>query len=571
MHMKQRISFIQFLTFFISALVIIALYFIAFYCLNKDLKSIFDEGFFFTSLKPLSTFSAFTRPLSLSDEILQAFFPNISNWDVLSLRRLSYYLKITGLVILIICSIFFCNKQKKIYSTASLSRLVLCILAVSLISIPSVVISSNDELLFCEMIVLSLSLCAVCFTNKWLRAITICLMGGCAFFATLCNAPGGGMLFLLSIVFLCFYPEFHWQRMLKTVLFATIGILLGTVVMHLKVMSLSDCWAFFKEAIAITSPTGTSVHHSLTKLLICILLNIRDLIITVVSLFGITYVSRLLGCLTKKKWMEILAGAVLIFIFYKWQAKPGIGFGNIMTWLFFMTILPDNRIKALPTKDWFLLFYLFLLPFCLSLGSNSGFIFKSKCFIVPWGILLYLMIEMTEEKSPYRSLILYLFVFVLLMMDPGRYLIRCLSRESYRFDKETPIARMHLSKAQYDFYNEVYDVMGDYGYVSQQDTLLGFCFNEMTVVAVDAIPYTNDQYPEEFLQHRGQIPRPSFIILGGWDEIVVSPFIDSLGWRLSADFDSFELKTNPDPESGYGGLQSTLYCLKTRRLKDRLD
>ena len=127
---------------------------------------------------------------------------------------------------------------------------------------------------------------------------------------------------------------------------------------------------------------------------------------------------------------------------------------------------------------------------------------------------------------------------------------------------------MNLSKAQYDFYNEVYNILGDYGYVSQQDTLLGFCFNEMTIVAVDAIPYSNDQQPEEFLQHNtNTLPRPSFIILSEWDETVLSSSLYTIGWQFPDDYDCYRLESNPDPDANYDSSQSTLYCLKGRRIR----
>ena len=566
MPMKRKKEVIQFLTYGITALALMALYIIAFHCLNKDLKSIFDEGYFFTSLQPRSTFAAYTQPLSLGSNILNAVFPNIVHWDVLSLRRLSFCLKILGLFILSLSSIYFVKKQKDPKSLLSYFILILCIFGVSLLAIPSVVVSMNDELLFCEVLVLSFCLCAVSFPNKWLVAVSVCLVGVCSFFAILCNAPGGVMLLLLSFLFLIFYPGFSRSSALRITLLATLGIVLGVGIMHVKVIRIPDCLAFVNEALSQTAGSSTTSHHSLTRLLISILLNIRDLIITVVSLLGITYVSNLLGRITKKKWMEILIGILLFIIYYKWQVKPGIEFGTIITWLFMMAVIEHIKSKSLSAKEWVLLCFLFLLPFCLSIGSNSGFVFKAKTVIVPWGLLLYYMIETTRDKCPYRSIILYLFVFALLMINPGRYFVGCLSRDSYRFDKEEPICRMHLSKAQYDFYNEVHDVLDSYGYKSHSDTLLGFCFNEMTVVAMNAIPYTNDQYPKEFLQHQGPLPRPSFIILGQWDEMVISPFIETLGWGLDEDYDSFIMKSNPDPDAGYDNSQSTLYCLKSRRL-----
>jgi hypothetical protein len=337
--------------------------------------------------------------------------------------------------------------------------------------------------------------------------------------------------------------------------------------MHIFVISIPECRDFFLTALSQTTDNSTASHHSLYKLFISILLNIKALIIIVVSLFGITYVSQLIGRYTGKEWLSLIVGLGLFFVYYKWQVKPGVDFACIMTWLFLMTWVSYGRHDRSLSGENVLALFLFLLPFCLSIGSNSGFIYKSRTVIVPWGLLLFLMINWVIKRKPGYSTLLYLFVFALVMIGPGRYLINCLSWESDHFDQEKPIARMNLSKAQYDFYTEVYNILGDYGYVSQKDTLLGFCFNEMTIVAMDAIPYSNDQQPEEFLQHNtNALPRPSFIILSEWDETVLSPFFSSIGWQFPDDYDFYKLESNPDPDANYDSSQSTLYCLKNRRI-----
>ena len=131
---------------------------------------------------------------------------------------------------------------------------------------------------------------------------------------------------------------------------------------------------------------------------------------------------------------------------------------------------------------------------------------------------------------------------------------------------------MQLNTNQKNFYDEVYDNLNDYGYISGNDTLLGFCFNEMTVIAMDAIPYTNDQQPEEFLMHsKEKLIKPNFMILSEWDEKVLSPFFESLEWDFPESYDVIKLKNNPDHNSGWGLNQSILYCLKKRRKCSNLD
>ena len=564
--MNRKNDNVQLMVSCITVMVLLAFYGIAYYCLNTDLKSIFDEGFFFLSFNQTSTFTAFSQPLSLGREILKALFPGISGWDVLALRKLTFGIKVAGLIAMILGAVFFVRKRKEADSRGSVLSVVSCILLLGLFIIPSVVVSSNDELVFGEMVVVALCLCAVCVSEKWLKNVLTALVGFVSLFTMLCDAPGGGMLLLLSLFFLCFYSGFTWAETVKTLAYAILGVVLAVVLMHFAVVSIPECIGFVKGVLVQITDKSVSSSHSLTKMIVGILLNVRDLIITVVSLFGVTYVARLAGKYSKKEWLGVVVGLALFIGYYKWQVKPGVAFANVMTWLFLMTWQMKKEKSRSDVGEVVLLLFLFLLPFCLSLGSNSGFIYKSKIVIVPWGFLLFYMVRMVKERSPYLSNILYLFVFVLVMLGPGRYLINCLSRDTYRFDKEAPIARMHLTRPQYDFYNEVYDILSDYGYESRKDTLLGFCFNEMTLVAVDAVPYSNDQQPEEFLQHGRDLPRPSFLILSSWDQKQLSRRFEELGWNVSEEFDVYPLKSHPDPGSGYSRERSTLYCLKARKV-----
>lgn len=566
MGMNNRNSRAQLIVSSISVFLLVSFYIIAFYCLNKDLKSIFDEGFFFISFKPASTFTAFSQPLSLGREILKALFPDIAGWDILSLRRLTYGLKLSGLIVLLLAAFFFVRKRKEADSLNTLVSVISCILLLGLFIIPSIVVSSDDELVFGEMVAVALCLCAVCMSKGWVKVVLTSLVGCVSFFTMLCNTPGGGMLLLLSLFFLCFYSGFKWADAIETIAYAFLGVVLGILIMHFAVVSIPEVVGFVKGVLFQIMDESVGSSHSLTKLIVCILLNIRDLTIVVVSLFGITYVSRMAGQFFKKDWLAVVIGLFLFVLYYKWLVKPGVSFATIMTWLFLMAWLSKKETDRSDAGETVLLLFLFLLPFCLTIGSNSGFVFKSKIVIVPWGLLLFYMTLKVKERNPHLSNALYLFVFVLVMMDPGRYLVNCLTRESYHFEKEAPIARMHLSKPQYDFYNEVYDVLGDYGYVSRQDTVLGFCFNEMTLVAVDAVPYSNDQQPEEFLQHgKDHLPRPSFLILSSWDEKRLSARFNELGWKLKEDYDVYTLKSHTDPNSSYRNERSTVYCLKERK------
>ena len=395
----------------------------------------------------------------------------------------------------------------------------------------------------------------------------VVLVGFACFYLTLCNPSGGGLVFVISALFLFSYGGFSWKESLMDVVWLALGSGLALLVMHVAVISLHDCWVFINSAIFQTTEGAT--HHSLKGVLLSIPFAIRDLVMTVTCLLGVTYVFRLIKNNTTKKWFAILVGILLFMILYKWQVKPAIGFVSIMTWVSFM-VWESRGIEKRPfhNDDFVLFLYLYFMPMGLAFGTNIGILNRATTFIIPWGLLVYLIGELIKEKSLRLSQLYFVFVFALVLYGMSNKVIQTNKWDAYTFEKEKPIARMHLTKAQSDYYHEVYDILAEYGFVSREDTLLGFCFNEMTIVAMDALPYSNDQLPEEFLLHdKEKLVRPAFVILSEWDEVVLKDFLGSLDWNYPDAYDVFQLKNNPDPHSGYQMMQSSLYCLKNRKIQ----
>lgn len=538
--------------------------------LSYGLQSVFDEGFFFLFFKPDSVFTAYTRPLSLSGEVLKAFLPGVQEWDVLALRKLAFGLKGLGIVVLIFSSCYFVSKERKEKSLPALLSMVACIMLLGLSVMPSVVVNMNDEMVFIEAVVLSFCLLAVSSKRDWGRCVWVGLVGLFSFFGMLCNAPGGFMLGLLSVLFLALYNGYEKRKMLKTSLVLFIGIAVGVLVMHFAVISLGEVVDFIKAALTQTTSGGSASHHSLSKLAVRLLLDIRDLAIMLTMLCGISYLGGLVQRKTGKQWLTAIVGIVLFVILYKWQVKPQIKLAGVISWLVLLTCVVYGKKKenGESWNDVVLVSFFFLLPFGLSFGSNLGILSKAATFIVPWGLLIFFLSCLTKSQSKLFSKGLLAFMFIFILSGLVRGLVGR-DDNTAAFVKERPIARMQLNKDQYAFYNEVYDILCNYGYHSQQDTILAFCFNEMTVVAMDAVPYTNDQLPEEFVLHsKENLVKPKYMVLSEWDEEVLMPFFEALDWEVSDTYDCYKLINNPDPESGWGMTQSSVYCLRKEVLFD---
>lgn len=561
----KRISVI-----FWSAVVLflLALYGYIYVHLENDLKTIFDEGIFFLGLKFGSSFVVQAPSLSLCGAVEKAFFPCIEDLDVLALRRLAFGVKGIGMTFLLISSCFFLYKDRKEKQLSSYLVMVACILLMGLFVMPSVVISSNDMALFFEMTSLSFCLLTVSTTKKAWEYVCMGLTGLSCFFAMLVMPPGGVMIGVLCFLFLIFYRGFDKKKLLEVFFGMFSGVAIGVVIMHLFVISLPEVAAFIKQALDSTSDGANSSHHSLANLFVQFLLNIRDLIMTVTILCGVAFVSDLVYRKCGRIWLAVLVGVLLFVILYKWQVKPGIGFASIVSWLLLMTLLllTKDKKNVVNWNDVALVMFLWLLPFGQSLGSNLGFLYKSTVFIMPWGVLLFFMYYLTKQTNQLFAKGILAFVFALVLFNNIRGMARQDNSDTVAFAKEYPIARMQLNKDQYSFFEEVYGIMEDYDYRSKMDTVLAFCFNEMTIVAIDAVPYTSDQLPNEFLLHdKNKLVRPTFMILSEWDLDVLETLYEELGWNYPDAYDRYELINNPDPNAGYSMTQSTLFCLKDRR------
>lgn len=553
----------------IIILLLLLFYVYIFVHLEYGLQSIFDEGFYFLQLKPDNVYTTQTKPLALSGEVLRSIISSEGGWDVLSLRQAAFGIKAFGIVFLLVCSVVFIrrdNKSNQLHISSILS-LMSTVLLMGLFVMPSMVISGNDILLFLGMLVLALCLVVVTVGSNWINNFIMVLIGFLAFFAILCSAPGGCMLLFLSFLFLVFFKGINKKKLLETIMSLFVGMVLGVLVMHFAVISIQGAMDFLKTALFQTTNGGSASHHSLSKIAIHTFLDIRDLVITVTTLCGISYLCNLTQNKLEKRWLSVVVGVLIFVVVYKWQVKPEIKLASIVTWVLLMsTVLYSNKDNK--NKRWddiILIVFLYLLPFGLAFGTNIGLLNKVTMFIVPWGVLIFVLTDKTRDlsKSFSKGMLVFVFAFVLFVFVRG--LFHQDNSKTYTFKEESPIASMQLNVNQKAFYDEVYDILKDYGYKSGQDTLLAFCYNEMTVVAMDAVPYTNDQQPEEFLMHsQEKLVKPSFMILSEWDEKVLSPFFESLDWNFPTSYEVIKLKNNPDPNSGWVMTQSSLYCLKSR-------
>lgn len=531
--------------------------------LAYNLQTVYDEGFFYVTSVFAHQSIADTQPLTLAQDAINALIPNISQYDVLALRQYGFIAKTIALFFLICSSCFFIYRR---YGEKRID-VYMAIIAMGLLFgthlLPGDLYNMNDVILI--LVTISFALCLICSvtSSPYFKLSGIVLIGIVAMFTLLCNLPAGCMMIVLCVLFLIFDGGYNYKKLLYTLLFGLIGLFVGLVITHFFIISLQDCIEFVLKGVTQTTNGGRASHHSLSRVILVICFGIRDLTITTLILCGITYICKIIHEKFNQHWLSIIAAIILFFIAYKWQVKPNMTLASILCCFTIIFLKYHLRYRELSNNEIILILFSFIMPIGLVFGTNTSIIGKAIACSTPWSFLVFYLYYLTrQEKKKYA--ICGMAIVTCCMLSMINFSLLFGKQEKLHFESEKPIARMNLTTQQKDFFDEVYAVLSENGYQgNKKDTLLGFCFNEMTVVAMDAIPYTNDQQPEEFLLHDlDNLPCPKYMILSEWDSIVLYNRLTELNWDFPDAYDYYKLESNPDPNSGYNMTQSMIYCRK---------
>lgn len=536
--------------------------------LSYNLESLYDEGYFYTHIvyAPSSTAAhtppATTRPLSLAVNALNVLIPNVDKCDVLTLRRIAFCSKSTAILFLILSSCFYIYKRFKEKRLYPYLALVSCCLIVGTWKLWSMVFTWDDFIFILVTLIFSLCLIWSAVSQRIAKYVLTIIIGVVALWLLLANLPAGCMVTALCFLFLVLDNGWDITHCIYTALLGLAGMVLGLVITHFSVITVQDIWCFIHDNFINATHSASGSSHSVMYLILVILFSIRDLIITTLMLCGITYGGYLCQKIFSKSWLTIGLALVLYFIVWKWQVKPQMTVSAVMCWFSIMFLHYHARNNSISKRDVILVLFCLLLPLVAVFGTNVSIIRKATSCAASWGFLLFFFYY--SARPEVRK---YAFAGLLVILFPIIAGIRGYFSESQNdihFDKApTPISRMHLNEDQKAFYDEVYDVLADNGYEAGRDTLLGFCFNEMTVVAMGAMPYTNDAYPEELLTHDLEnLPKCNYMILSEWDSVVLYNRLSQLDWDFPEAYTYYKCQNHPDPNAGFNNTQSMIYCRK---------
>ncbi len=548
----------------IVVVLLIGLFTIFYLKLPNYLTSEFDEGYFYTTSVFSNEVEVYTTPPSMATEMIHVLTPDIHSHDILSLRQYAFIASSIALIFFLFSSCVYMYRryaEKKVYSYFAL--IASCLL-LSIGAFPTMVINWNTIIYICVTVAFSLCLLSSIAPNRYIRYSLIVMIGIVALFLFLVNLPACCMLLLLCYLFLILDGGCDIIKAVSVALFGLLGMAIGLLITHLFIIPIPAIHSFFLDNIANTTAEGENDAHNIQLVILVILFAVRNLIITTLLLCGITYICKIIQRQFAKPWLTIAIGFVCFFIIYKWQAKPQIYAASIIAWFTIMFLVHQVRHKAIEKHELLLVLFAFCLPIGTVFGTDVDVLRKAVLTSASWGFLLfYLYYLIRPEIRKYTLLGWIILAFVI--VEPSDFLFAIKQSEASHFEQPTPVSRMNLTDNQKAFYDEVYDELSNHGYQIGKDTLLGFCFNQMTVVAMGAFPYTNDAQPTDFLRHDlTSLPSPKYIIFSEWDSITLYNRLLELDWNFPDRYSYYKCVhcANPELKNKLNHTQSMIYCRK---------
>lgn len=388
------------------------------------------------------------------------------------------------------------------------------------------------------------------------------LLGIVGYITLLCNLPAGCVLIVLCAAFLMWDKYKGVKECLYIILCGLIGIVVGVGLVHFFIISIPDIYGFVQENFLQTTNVEQANAHSLGKVLFVIFFGFRDLLITTLALCGITFVSLVVHGRWNLSMLTIGVAVICFIIVNIWMVRPEITIAAVMCWLVVMFLVYHRRNYYIDNQDILLILFAFILPIGTVFGTNTTILGKAIACSASWGFLLFYMYYLSRlEVRKYAAVALLLAMCC--VMQEVNLLGMTHQQGKNLFGKESPISRIYLNDNQKAFYTEVDSVLVKNGFNRGNDTILGFCFNDMTILAMNAVPYTNEQQPEEFYHHNPEeLPIPRYMIFTEWDSIVLYNRLAESVWDFPENYTYYKCINHPDPTSEYRHTKSMIYCHK---------
>jgi len=399
--------------------------------------------------------------------------------------------------------------------------------------------------------------CALFLHEKKLALKVVCLLfwGGALGVSIFVILPSTILLWLCSFLVLFFTSPMK-KYVINYTLLLLLGGWIGILYVHLFVCDLDRVI----EAMTFTAHYITKVGYGYSPLSIVLQVGlfIRDYLFIILFYIGAFFLATRIEILNT--FVGGLCYILMILILNHYQIKPTITPAMILSSVVFLPFLFSSK-----KKDWkqvVTFLFMFSFPIIASIGTNTYLGSRMICFTAPW--ILY----MSNNNVPKYTLLAS--VIVLLLSPSLSYTKKTINRDdTYHFTKgRASFAKLSLTNEQVQYYDNVYDIMSQYGFKAHQSVVFTTEYDYATVYAFEAELSSNFYQKNNFLHvDRSVMRQPDFIFLSKWDKDVLGKELAEMPWGYPEKYDEYYVGTPESPDFPWDSNR-WLYCRKPEKIDE---
>ncbi|MDD3320934.1 MAG: hypothetical protein PHS59_05770 [Paludibacter sp.] len=559
---------------YLLSIVVLIIYAFKLTQFNKNLDSIYDEGFLFLKIQAAS--QGIIEGGSQWAMFVDTFFGSRISGNILYLRIAGYFVHLTSILLFAFISLRYL-KRKCDFALEINEKIeyLLFVMLFGTLALGGIVISYNALQEFFLISMLLSFLDSTISKNKKNIFAEYYLIGFLSFFAIMTILPSGILVLCCLILLMLQYYIKDIKMIISNLIFVFIGFLTATVLFHFFIADIGDVFVAMKH----TANNITKLNRGYDPLsfLLKIIFYFRDYYIHISVLIGLSVISYFVMHYTKKivGFMFFLLSLVLVVLYLR---KPLIETTTLLSFsfivLFFLLNVKNKsfKIKEIFNFETLLLIFLFFYPLISSIGTNVSLAGKMSKFILPWSLLLFIMMNKLKIKDEYHEYTSYIKIYLIVIIAflPFRSIYSSVSHlktEKLVFDKQKPISNMIITSKQKEYFDKVYDIMSVYDY-KKGDVIFSTQLDHMTIVAFDAIPAGLFFQPMDYNAdgNKLSLPKPDYLLLTEFDLKLISENLKMQNWGFPEQFDTFFVGTPEVIKTSYSTTR-ILYCRRSKLTK----
>ena len=390
--------------------------------------------------------------------------------------------------------------------------------------------------------------------------------GGLSLFVIL---PGGALTLLCFAIVVILINRRNIKKGFLQLAFGVIGVVISMAYMHFFICNLKDVL----DAMSFTATyfTKSGYHYDPLSFATAIGLFLRDCIFIFVFYCGAYYLAGKFN-FQKFKWIGGVFYLALIFVYTYYQKKPVISSAMFFSSLVVIPFVFDNlgklSLKEVFSKKGIINSFLFCFPLIASMGTNTSLSGRISCFIISWCFIWFGAESSEDSAKPKWYVTLAAILIILFPSIKGTVSTLRDTENCVHFEKGNPdFAKLYINEKQKEYFDNVFDLLKDYGYQEDSSIVFTAAFDYATVLAFNAKLSSNFHQINNFLYwEKSKMLKPDFIILSGWDETVIGEELKETGWGWPEEFDAYDMGTPETTIITSADIeQRTVYCRKSQK------